>query len=112
MKIYNTTTGEPEELRYAPNGSDAMPDLIAGDGTIRLNPDTDTREANQESIDYWRDWVTRSEQADALEDELARRVGIIEADQVSAQAVEGLEFSDHPQGRIIALRKDLASLKD
>lgn len=66
MKILNTTTGQIEELIYAPTGSDCLRDLTAVDANITYNRETETHEAEGSAIDWWRTWVAAQEELDTI----------------------------------------------
>lgn len=72
MLITNTTTGAVEQLRYDVNGCDHLPAIINdGRSLVVRNLETGRYEGPAEEIAFWRAWVSESEAADALEQELA-----------------------------------------
>ena len=112
MQILNTTTNKIETLIYAPTGCNCIADLIADDSSITWT-ETNTmdaiRAASEEAIDFWRGWIATAEAADALENELAEKIGDKHAAaQISIDACDGVEFNDQPGSRIEALTKALA----
>ena len=111
MQIINTTTNEIETLIYAPTGCDCLPDLIADDTTVTWSEteDGDTiRAASADSISFWRDWIAAAEKADAMEAELAEKLGDkYAASEVSIEAASMVEFNDQPAARIEALQEAL-----
>ena len=105
MRIHNTTTNETEVLRYAPTGCDCLPDIIDG-SQIKYNCEKERHEAPQDEIDFWREWIAESKEADALEKELAEKLGDKwAASDVSIEAASIVEFNDIPKARIEALTK-------
>lgn len=109
MKIWNTTTNEFETLIYAPTGCDCLGELTADDDCIRYNADEDRYEADGAAIEFWREWIEEAEEADALEEELADKLGDkMAASEVSIEAASSVEFNDGPRARIAALKEALA----
>ena len=103
MKIYNTDTNETVDITYGRNGCDSMPDLTADCDGINYNADEERYEADSAEITWWKEWVVKSERADALERELAEQVGTEAAWRISADACDDVEFNDQPVARIEAL---------
>lgn len=68
MEIYNTDTGETEELIYShgDNEPDCLRDISAHDQAISYNRELARYEANKAAIAWWRKWIAAQEYADAL----------------------------------------------
>lgn len=59
--IYNTTTGEVEELSYYVDGQDFLFDTMANAGMELSERDDVDFELDQEEIDWWVRWAEREE---------------------------------------------------
>ena len=66
MIILNTTTGQIEELIYAPTGCDCLSDLSADDANITFNDEKEIHEATGDAIIWWKTWIADQEELDAL----------------------------------------------
>jgi hypothetical protein len=85
MKILNTTTGQIENLLHSSYDCDCVPDLIASDDTITWTDDGDMKQGSEESIDWWRTFLTADAEFIAAKAEL---VAGLEHDQIAE--LEGL----------------------
>jgi hypothetical protein len=80
MIIFNRSTHQLGTLTYydrakdAAQQQDSAPDLTTDDPAITFNPSEERMEADQNTIDYWRTWFTKSEAADDLEHELRQTI--------------------------------------
>ena len=103
MNIYTTDTGETITLVYAPTGCDCLRDISADDDCIKYNADEERYEADTTAIEWWADWVARSQEADSLQETLAETVGTGAAMRVSEEACAHMDLGDQPAARIAAL---------
>jgi hypothetical protein len=126
MEIFNTTAHQLTSLTYydrakdAAQQQDSAPDLTSDDSGITYNRDEERMEADQNTIDYWRAWFTKSEAADDLEHEL--RQTIKELPRPSRDDLErslddfcadvgGVSFCDIPDARFQMLEAFSEGLK-
>ena len=99
MEIYNTTTKRTDTLTHRFNNN--VGDLIADDPNITVNPETQKREASQDTIDFWILWLGADEDYhwlyEAAKDELECDE-ILRLDDELLESSLGIEFND--QGTI------------
>ena len=82
MKIYNTTTNQFETLDY-----DGISDLSARDENIIWSDTRERHEANQDTIDWWQNWIEGEEKLSDMKDAL-------EDDQLAHEITEESQHCD------------------
>jgi hypothetical protein len=82
MEIYNTTTNLIATLDYA-----GISDLVANDKNIIWSDSRERHEANQDTIDWWQNWIAGAET-------LSKMMSAIGDDQLASEIVEESQHCD------------------
>lgn len=103
MNIKNTTTGKTIELIYAPNGCDALPDIINQGAEVEMT---------SEEIAWWAEWVTEQEAFDAAREDAREDLDSDERDELEEaiqDAQSGCDMESHPRAGVEAIRDFMAA---
>jgi hypothetical protein len=104
MKIKNTTTGEIVDLVYAPNGCDALPDIINRGSFISMSG---------EDISWWQEWIENQKEFDKARQEAREKLNSEERDELEAlieKEINWCDMEDQPKRGILAIKKFLQNL--
>lgn len=109
MKIRNTTTGEIDELNYArePHNTGNLVD----DPAIVHNKETEEFEANQETIDWWTEYLQNESDYQDLYVEARAGLDPVAQDSLADEVnntISGCEYGDGPVAGIAYLEKFMA----
>lgn len=105
MKIRNTTTGQLDDLIYAREPHNTINFL--DDPAIVFNKETEEREANQETIDWWSEYLSKeSEYQDLYEETVAGMEPQVRdsLDDELNNVISGCEYGEAPSAGITYLK--------
>jgi lysyl-tRNA synthetase class I len=107
MKILNTTTGQIEELNHDGYECDCVPDLVADDNQITWNDELEIRQADEDAIDWWRDYLAADAKFMAAKAELRAELDEDDREELETdlQDAMGCDMGDQPAAGMSVLKK-------
>jgi hypothetical protein len=107
MKILNTTTGKIEELTHDGYDCDCVPDLVAADNAITWNDEFEVRQADEDSIDWWRTYLAADEEFMAVKAELRAELDEDDREQLETdlENAMGCDMESQPAAGMAVLKE-------